>query len=132
MSGDPTAGEQGGASIARKFSFWGFGAVLTLVLILGAGIALSAAMNAYSRAEKRYDAENQATLTHIAISGARQQALIVRAQIEATQANGEKRVVGAVVIRRAQNEISRTLTGHHLQYEAIQARKAVVTYGRNR
>jgi hypothetical protein len=34
-------------------------------------------------------------------------------------------------VQRAQKEISRTLTGHYLQHEAIQAQKAVATSGRN-
>ena len=71
------------------------------------------------------------TLTHIAIRRAEQQALITRAQIEATQADADKRFAEAVGIRRAQNEISSTLTAHYLQYEAIQAQKAVATSGRN-
>jgi hypothetical protein len=128
---DPPAGEQGGASTARKFSLWGFGAVLTVVLFVGVGIATSAAVKAYTRAERRYDAENQVALTHIAISRAQQQALITRAQIVATQADADKRFAEAVGIRRAQDEISRTLTGNYLQYEAIQAQKAIATSGRN-
>ncbi|MEA2424486.1 MAG: hypothetical protein QOH13_896 [Thermoleophilaceae bacterium] len=128
---DPAAGEQGVASFARKFGFWSFTVVLTLVLIVGVGIALSAGVKAYTRAEQRADAKNQVTLTHIAINRAKQQALITRAQIEATKADADKRFAEAVGIKRAQNEISRTLTGHYLQYEAIQAQKAVATSGRN-
>ena len=54
-----------------------------------------------------------------------------RAQIEATEANAQKRFAQAVGIRRAQDEIASSLTGHYLQYEAIQAQKAVATSGRN-
>lgn len=128
---DPPVGEQGSAPIAVRLGLWGSGAVLALVLLVGVGIGLSAALKAYGRAEERADAENRVSLTHIAINRARQQARITRAQIEATEANAEKRVAEAVGIRRAQNEISRTLTGHYLQYEAIQAQKAVATSGRN-
>lgn len=128
---DPTAGEQGGKSIARKFVLWGVAAVLTLVLLVGVGVGLSAALKAYGRAEERADARNRVTLTHIAINRARQRARITRAQIEAKKADAEKRVAEAVGIRRAQNEIASTLTGHYLQYEAIQAQKAVATSGRN-
>jgi flagellar basal body-associated protein FliL len=53
---------------ARKFSLWGLGVVLTVVLFVGVGMAVSAAVKAYSRAEQRYDAENQVALSHIAIS----------------------------------------------------------------
>jgi type II secretory pathway pseudopilin PulG len=128
---DPAAGDEGGKSTASKLGSWGFATVLTVVLIVGVGIALSAVVKAYTRAEQRADAENQVQLTHIAISRAQQQALITRAQIKATQADADKRVAEAVGIRRAQNEISQTLTGHYLQYEAIQAQKAVATSGRN-
>jgi hypothetical protein len=127
---DPPAREDGGSSVAR-FAFWGFGAALTVVLVVALGVALSAGLKAYSRAEKRADAENQVRLTHIGIDRAHQQALITRAQIEATQADADKRFAEAVGIRRAQNEISRTLTGHYLQHEAIQAQKAIATSGRN-
>jgi septal ring-binding cell division protein DamX len=136
--GPPAAGEshlpadeQGGSSTARRFSLWGLGAILTLVVIVGVGVGLSAAVKAYTRSEKRLDAENQVTLTHIAIRRAQQDALITRAQIVATQADADKRFAEAVGIRRAQDEISRTLTGNYLQYEAIQAQKAVATSGRN-
>jgi hypothetical protein len=124
---DPTAGEQGGPSIARRFVLWGIAAVLTVVLLVGVGVGLSAALKAYSRAEERADAENRVTLTHIGINRAKQEARITRAQIEATEADAEKRVAEAV----GKNEIASTLTGHYLQYEAIQAQKAVATSGRN-
>ena len=128
---DSTGGKPGHTSLASKFVLWGIAAVLTVVLLVGVGVGLSAGLKTYSRAEKRADAENEVRLTHIAISRAEQQARITRAQIEATEADAEKRVAEAVGIRRAQNEISRTLTGHYLQYEAIQAQKAVATSGRN-
>jgi hypothetical protein len=124
-------GDQGPRSIARKFVLWGGAAVLGLALFVGVGIAVSAIVKAYGRSEQRADAENRVTLTEIGIRRAKQQALITRAQIEATQADADKRVAQAVGIRRAQNEISRTLTGHYLQYEAIEAQKAVATSGKN-
>jgi hypothetical protein len=114
-----------------RLVLWGSAAVLAIVLLVGIGVGLSAALKAYSRAQERADARNRVTLTHIAISRAKQQALITRAQIEATQADAEKRYQAAIGIRRAQNEISRTLTGHYLQHEAIQAQKAIATSGRN-
>jgi septal ring-binding cell division protein DamX len=125
--GDPPAG----GAFAKKFVLWGLTAVVTLVLIVGVGIGLSAAVRDYSRAEQRADAHNRVTLTHIGVARAEQQADITRAQIAATQADADKQFAQAVGIRRAQNEISRTLTGNYLQYEAIQAQKAIATSGRN-
>jgi hypothetical protein len=95
------------------------------------GVGLSAGVQAYRRAEERANAENRVKLTHIEISRARQQAKITRAQIAATQANAEKRYQESVGIRRAQDEIAKSLTGQYLQHEAIQAQKAVSTSGRN-
>jgi hypothetical protein len=103
---------------ASKLSFLGFGAILTVVLIVGVGMGVSAAVNAYSRAEQHYAAENQVALTHIAISRARQHPLITGAQIEATVAVAHKRVAETVAITRARSEISRTLTVHYLQQPA--------------
>jgi hypothetical protein len=125
------SGGQGPRSIARKLVIWGGAAVLGLALFVGVGIAVSATVKAYGRSEQRADAENRVRLTEIAIRRTKQQALITRAQIEATRADAEKRLAQAVGIRRAQNEISRTLTGHYLQYEAIEAQKAFATSGRS-
>jgi hypothetical protein len=118
-------------TIAKKIAFWGLAGVLGVLVLTGVGIGLSAVLKAYSRAEERADAENRVRLTHIAIRRARQQAMITRAQIEATEADAEKRYQEAIGIRRAQNEISRTLTANYLQHEAIQAQRAVATSGRN-
>jgi hypothetical protein len=117
--------------MARKTALWSLAAIVGVVVLTGVGVGLSAAVKAYTRAEERADAENRVKLTHIEISRARQQARITRAQIAATQANAEKRYQEAVGIRRAQDEISKSLTGQYLQHEAIQAQKAVATSGRN-
>jgi hypothetical protein len=55
----------------RKFGFCGFAALLAVVLIVGAGVTVSAALKAYSRAEEGYEAQHRAALTHIAISHAK-------------------------------------------------------------
>ena len=89
-------------STVRRFSLWTVCAVLTVMLVVGAGVTLSAAVKSYTRAEKRYEAENQAALTHMAVSRAKRQARITRA-----------------------------LTGHRLRYEAIQAQKTARTSGRS-
>jgi hypothetical protein len=117
--------------IARKIALWSLAAVLGFVLVTAVGVGISAGVQAYKRAEERANAENGVRLTHIEISRARQQARITRAQIAATRADAEKRYQEAVGIRRAQDEISKSLTGQYLQHEAIQAQKAVATSGRN-
>jgi hypothetical protein len=117
--------------IPIKAVIWSAAAVLAVVLIIAIGVGISAALKAYSRAEDRADARNQVTLTRIGIKRARQQALITRAQIAAKRADAVKRFEEAVGIRRAQDEISKSLSGQYLQYEAIQSQKEVATSGRN-
>jgi hypothetical protein len=117
--------------MAKKITLWGVAGALALVALVGLGTGISAALKAYSRSEQRADAENRVRLTHIAIRREKQQVRITRAQIAATEADAEKRYQEAIGIKRAQNEISRTLSDHYLQYEAIRAQKAVATSGRN-
>jgi hypothetical protein len=117
--------------IPIKAVIWSAAAVLAVVLIIAIGVGISAALKAYSRAEDRADARNRVTLTRIGIKRARQQALITRAQIAAKRADAVKRFEEAVGIRRAQDEISKSLSGQYLQYEAIQSQKEVATSGRN-
>lgn len=117
--------------MAKRVVLRSVASLLGLALLTGTGVALSAGVKAYSRAEQRKDAENRVQLTRIAIKVAKQRALISRAQIEATKADAEKRDADAVGIRRAQDEISRTLTSQYLQHEAIQAQKDIATSGQN-
>ena len=131
MSTSPDQEPKGEQMIGKKVAVWSIVVVLGVVALTGVGVGLSAATKAYKRAEERADAKNNVRLTHIAINRARQQAMITRAQIEATEANAEKRYQEAIGIRRAQVEISKTLTNQYLQHEAIQAQKAVATSGKN-
>jgi regulator of protease activity HflC (stomatin/prohibitin superfamily) len=92
---------------------------------------LSAVVQAYHRAEQRANAENLVALTRIGIRTAEQQALVARAGVAAAKADAEKQYQEALGVRRAQDVIKMGLTPSYLQYEAIQAQKAVATSGRN-
>jgi hypothetical protein len=119
------------AKTVKGLLFWGATAVLGLTALTATFVGISAGMNAYTRAEQRANANNRVELARIAIKRAAQEALVTRAQIQATKADAQKRYQEAVGIRRAQDAISSTLTSKYLQYEAIQAQKAVATSGRN-
>jgi hypothetical protein len=97
------------------------GVVLTLVVGVALIFGFIAGAKAFSRYQKRQDANNNVKVTSINIRRAQQQARIVRAQIAATKAAAEKRFQESVGIRRAQDEIQATLTPLYLQHEAIQA-----------
>jgi hypothetical protein len=121
-----------GTPFALGATLWALGVLIAVVICVGAGIGLSAAINAYDRAEKRANANNDVALTRIAIRRAQQQSLVAAADVGAAQANAEARYTEAVGIRRAEDLIAAgKLTGAYLQYLAIQAQQAVATSGRN-
>jgi hypothetical protein len=137
-SSDPAQGRRASSrrraaprKVVHRIVGWGLGSVLGLVVITATGIGLSAGAQAYNRAEERANADNLVRLTRIQIRTAQQQALVARAQVAAAKADAEKQYQRAVGVRRAQNVIMRGLTPQYLQYEAIQAQKAVATSGRN-
>jgi hypothetical protein len=103
-------------------------AFLALIIVSFGGCA---ATKAYHRAQKRADARNDVSVTAIRIRVAQQQARIVRAQNAAVKQRAEQRFLEAVGIRRAQDEISKTLTPIYVQHEAIQAQERIATSGRN-
>jgi hypothetical protein len=110
---------------------WSSGILLAVVVSVGAGIGLSATVQAYHRADQRANAEKLVQLTRIDIRRAEQQALVVRAGVAAAKADAERQYQAALGVRRAQDVITKGLTPQYLQYEAIQAQKAVATSGRN-
>jgi type II secretory pathway pseudopilin PulG len=106
----------------------GLAGLVALVLII---MVMVAGFRAFGRWQKRADAHNQVAVTHILIKKAQQQALINRAQIAATIAEAQKRYQEAVGIRRAQDEIQKTLTPLYVQHEAIRAQERVAESGKN-
>jgi succinate dehydrogenase/fumarate reductase flavoprotein subunit len=96
-----------------------------LIALLVIGVFASGGCKAYSRYQKRQDANNDVAVTHIKIQQAQQQAQINRAQIAATVAEAQKRYEESVGIRRAQDEIQKTLTPLYVQHEAVQAQLAM-------
>jgi len=98
--------------------------LLCLILVLSA-------FKAWHRYQKRADANNNVKVTNINIRKAQQQARVVRAQNAAVQAKAEQRFIESVGIRRAQDEISKTLTALYIQHEAIQAQERIAESGKN-
>jgi len=109
------------AAVAAAVIVAGF---ICLILVLSA-------FKAWHRYQKRADANNNVKVTNINIRKAQQQARVVRAQNAAVQAKAEQRFIESVGIRRAQDEISKTLTTLYIQHEAIQAQERIAESGRN-
>lgn len=85
-------------------------AAFILVVLLGSW----SAYKGVQRYQRNADAHNQIRVTE-------QQASAARAQIEVIQAEAEQRYQESVGIRRAQDEIAKTLTPLYVQHEAIEA-----------
>jgi hypothetical protein len=130
---NPTAPETTGPQrpFAVTATLWGLGILVALLATVATGVGLSLALNTYSRAEARANANDRVALTRIAIKQAKQQSLISYAQLGAARADAQRRYTEAVGIRRAQDVIAGKLTSQYLQYLAIQAQMAVATSGRN-
>lgn len=103
--------------------------ILFVFVVLSVGGC--AGLKAFNRAQARANASNQVSITHILIQKAQQQAQINRAEIQATIAEAQKRYQEAIGIRRAQDEISKTLTPLYVQHEAIQAEEQIASSGQN-
>jgi uncharacterized iron-regulated membrane protein len=103
------------------------GCLVLLVLLSGLLVGGCAGVKAFQRAQKRADANNNVKVTSINIRRAQQQARVVHAQNAAVQARAEQRLIEAVGIRKAQDEISATLTDRYLQHEAIKAQEKMAS-----
>ena len=86
--------------------------LITLSLVLLTGFLFGA--KAFSRYQKRADAENNVKVTAIQIHNQEQ-------RVKIAQQKAEIRYVEATGIRRAQDAISKTLTPLYVQHEMIQA-----------
>jgi regulator of protease activity HflC (stomatin/prohibitin superfamily) len=115
-------------SIVKRILVWSLISLFGVTAITGAGIGLSAVVSAYSREQQRATAQNQVRLARIEAQRAQ---LVAQSQIAVARAGAQAQYQQALGIRRAQDEIKHGLTNPYLQYEAIQAQKAVATSGRN-
>lgn len=105
--------------------------LVSIVLIIALFIGGLSGCKAWERGQHRADARNHVQITRIEIQKANEQAKIVHAEVRATQAEREKRVVEAKGLAEAQKLIDYTLTPLYIQHEAIQAQERIATSGKN-
>lgn len=113
---------------------WLVGIVALLVLAFGGtlgGCAVMGAVNNWHRTQSRKNAENRVAITKINIQNEHQQALVVQADNGVVRQQAYQRYLQAVGIRKAQDEIAKTLTPLYVQHEAIEALQAIATSGTN-
>jgi hypothetical protein len=106
-------------------------ALFVIAALIAASIGGCSVIRNWHRGQVRADANNKVQITHILIRNAQQRARVVKAQNASVRAKAEQRYLQSVGIRRAQDEIAKTLTPLYIQHEAIEAQLAVATSGKN-
>lgn len=105
--------------------------LLVLCIVVSVFIGGCSGIKAWSRAQKRANANNAVKLTSIQVRKQLQHVRVVRAMNGSIRAQAYQRYLESVGVREAQNEIAKTLTPAYLTYEEIKAQQAVATSGRN-
>ena len=105
--------------------------LLGLIFLIALVVGGCAGGKEYSRYQKRADAQNQTLIVKQQIKTMEMKAKVIAAQDKVVQAQADQRVIKAQGIRKAQDEVQATLTPLYVQFEAIEAQKAIATSGRN-
>lgn len=105
--------------------------IAILFVFIGLLLLVVAGIKAFNRSQARLNAHNSVSITKIQIENQKKYAEVIYAENQSVKAKAEQRYLEAVGIRRAQDEISKTLTPLYIQHEAIEAEKAVATSGQN-
>lgn len=114
-----------------KVLAWTATVLVVIALCIALIVGVITGVNAWSRGQARANARNNVSITGIQIQNQRQYARVIAAHNATVTAQAQQRYLESVGIRRAQDEISRTLTPLYVQHEAIQALQAIATSGRN-
>lgn len=105
-----------------------FGTFLLGFLVVGllmVGVILSMwGLRSFSRSQHRADAKNQVTISSIEIRNQAQRILVAKQKAEI-------RLQDAIGVREAQDEIAKTLTPLYVQFEMVDAMKAIALSGNN-
>jgi hypothetical protein len=102
----------------------GVAAIITLVAVVVAFFALIAAGKSFNRYQQRADANNRVKVSNIEIRNQAQRVQIAKQQAEI-------RLQNSIGVRKAQDEIAKTLTPLYVQFEMVEALKAIATSGSN-
>jgi hypothetical protein len=98
--------------------------IVGLFLLIGLILGMSFGCKAYNRYQARADANNRVKISAIEIRNQSQ-----RVKVATQQADIRYRT--AIGIKRAQDEISKTLTPLYVQFEMVDALKTIAASGKN-
>lgn len=94
---------------------------LCVGVVVGGGFWGCGKIKNFHRAQALKNAQNQVKLTHIGIQTANQRSDIAKANVNVVKQQANQRYWAATGVRRAQDEIQKTLTPLYVQWEGIQA-----------
>jgi hypothetical protein len=112
-------------SSSREGAITAVAITLVVVFCIAALIGCISGYKVWHRSQVRADANNRVKVTAINIRNAQQQAKVVEANDARVKAEADQRFLKAVGIRRAQDEVAKTLTPLYVQFEAVQAQLAM-------
>lgn len=98
--------------------------VVALVVTIVAIVGIYTMSKGIGRSQARADATNRVKISTIEIQNQTQRVLIAKQQAEI-------RLQDAIGVRSAQDEIAKTLTPLYVQFEMVDALKAIAASGRN-
>jgi hypothetical protein len=100
------------------------GVLVLAVVLIALLFGLYGATKSFSRYQKRADANNKVKISNIEIRNQAQ-------RVQIAKQKAEIRLQNSIGIRRAQDEIARTLTPLYVQFEMTEALKQIAESGRN-
>jgi hypothetical protein len=109
---------------ARRYFLYSAVTGLALLIVFGAILGVFLIAKGISRSQARKDAQNRVRISSIEIQNQAQRVQIAKQQAEI-------RLQDAIGVRSAQDEIAKTLTPLYVQFEMVDALKAIAASGRN-
>jgi len=98
--------------------------LVVIMVLLGAVLGVYVGLKSVGRAQHRADARNSVNISQIEIQNQAQ-------RIQVAKQKAEIRLQDAIGVREAQDEIAKTLTPLYVQFEMVDALKAIATSGSN-
>lgn len=98
--------------------------VVGIALVIGLVLGVYIGFKGVGRAQQRADAHNRVSISEIEIENQGQ-------RVEISKQKAEIRRQDAIGVRNAQDEISSTLTPLYVQFEMVEALKAIARSGKN-
>ena len=109
---------------AKYYAKMVLGIVVSMMVIAVVLFGFFAAVKSFNRYQARADAENQVKVSAIQIKNQAQ-------RVQIAKQHAQIRFQNSVGIREAQDEIAKTLTPLYVQFEMVEALKAIATSGSN-